>query len=87
MEKIKTIHSAGSWKFTLSGSFVGTYLALIVWLAGMKYTEASVSSVLNQTSQIFIFILATIFLKEKITIRKALGISLAFAGIFLATFG
>ncbi len=75
-----------NWQYTVSGSFLGAYLAMIVWIAGIKYTQASIASALNQTSTIFIFIFAGLILKEPITLRRAFGIILAFAGAFLVSF-
>ncbi len=73
--------------YLISGSFVGAYLALITWLAGMKYTQASQASALNQTSNIFVFIFAAIFLKERMTAQRVIGIVLAFIGVYFVTFG
>jgi len=72
--------------FTVSGAFTGAYLAMVVWLAGMKYTQASTASALNETSSIFIFLLAALFLHEKITVRRSLGIVLGVVGAILVTF-
>lgn len=75
-----------SWTNTVVGSAIGAYLAMLVWLGGMKYTQASVASALNQTSTIFIFIFAALLLKEPMNRRRIMGIILAFAGSFLVTF-
>ncbi len=75
------------WLYTLSGSFLGAYVAMILWLAGMKYAQASTAAALNQTSNIFIFILAAIFLKEPLNIIKSVSIVLAVIGVLLITFG
>ncbi len=84
---ISSVISTKSWSYTISGSLIGAFLAMIVWLAGMKFTQASIASALNQTSTIFIFIFAGIILKEPINLRRALGIILAFIGSFLVSFG
>ncbi len=84
---ISSIHSVGSWYYTLSGSFVGAYLSMVLWLAGMKYTQASTAAALNQTSNIFIFIFAAIFLKERINLQRAVAIIIAVAGVLVVTFG
>jgi len=73
--------------YTLCGTLVGTYIALVVWLGGMKYTQASIAAPLNQTSNIFVFILATMILKEPITLRHILAIIVAFSGALLVFFG
>lgn len=73
--------------YTIAGSFIGSYVAMILWLAGMKYTTASAAAALNQTSTIFIFILATLFLKEKMTTSRVVGVVLGVIGAFLVMFG
>lgn len=84
---LASIYSAKSWAYTSSGSFLGAYLSLIFWLAGMKFTQASTAAALNQTSSIFVFIFAAIFLKEPINLQRTAGIVLAVAGTLLVTFG
>ena len=75
-----------NWHYVLGGSFFGAYLAMIIWIAGIKYTQASVASALNQTSTIFIFIFAGLILKEPMNMRRTIGIVLAFSGAFLVSF-
>jgi drug/metabolite transporter (DMT)-like permease len=82
----KSIFSRESWKPMLSGSFLGGYLSLIAWMAGMKYAQASEASVLNQMNTIFIFVLGIIFLKEKLTPKKTLAFILAATGLVLVVF-
>jgi drug/metabolite transporter (DMT)-like permease len=70
-----------AWKFSLPGAFLGSYLALILWIGGMKYTTAGNAGILNQTSTIYTLIFASIFLKEPFTRRKGLATALAMLGI------
>lgn len=70
-----------SWKYIILASVIGSYLALLFWLAGFKYADASVASVLNETSNIFIVLMAWLFLKEEMTKQKVLGASLTFLGV------
>ncbi len=71
------------WPLLMAAGFVGTYLAMIVWLAGMKYTTVSVSSILNQTSTLIVPLLAAIFLRERLTWRRILAVSMGFAGVVI----
>jgi len=73
--------------YTIGGTLVGTYIALVVWLGGMKYTQASIAAPLNQISNIFVFILAAMILKEPITLRRILAIIIAFGGALLVFLG
>jgi drug/metabolite transporter (DMT)-like permease len=68
------------WRFTIPAAVVGAYVAMVVWVVGFKHTAAGVASVLNQTSSIFVLILAALFLRERITGRKVVAIVMAFAG-------
>lgn len=84
---IRELKFSKSWLIALPASISGNYLALLCWVAGMKYTTASQAAILNQMSTIFIFILAALFLKEKITGHKTLAIALAVTGAGLTMFG
>jgi drug/metabolite transporter (DMT)-like permease len=84
---IRSVFSAKRWGYTVSGSFMGAYLAMIIWLAGMKYTQASIAAALNQMSTVFTFIFAALLLREKVTLLRVLGIVLGFSGALLVTFG
>jgi drug/metabolite transporter (DMT)-like permease len=79
--------STKSWSYTISGSLIGAYLAMIIWLGGMKYTQASIASALNQTTTIFIFIFGGIILREPMHMRRTAGVILAFIGAALVSFG
>jgi drug/metabolite transporter (DMT)-like permease len=81
-----TILSSQGRVYTVTGSFLGAYVAMILWLAGMKYASASVASALNQTSNIFVFILAALVLREPIDLVRTIGILLGVSGAYLVTF-
>ena len=80
---LSSLFNPKGWGYTISGSFFGAYLAMFIWLAGMKFTKVSIASALNQTSTIFIFVFAAIFLRESITLRKVVAIILAVGGVLL----
>ncbi|MGB9893311.1 MAG: DMT family transporter [Candidatus Saccharicenans sp.] len=82
----KPLLKASTWRVLAPASFLGTYLSLMFWVGGMKYAFVSIAAPLNQLSTIFIFILATIFLKEKVSPGRILAVVLAFLGAFLATY-
>lgn len=84
---IRTLSSVHSWKYTLTGSIIGTYFGMLFWIGGMKFTQASTAAALNQTSNIFIFIFAAIFLKEAINKQRIIAIILGVVGAVLVIFG
>jgi drug/metabolite transporter (DMT)-like permease len=84
---VASVRSPQRWRYTVSGSLVGTYVAMIFWLGGMKLAKASVAAALNQTSNVFIFVLAAVFLRERITPVRLAGILLGVAGAFTVMFG
>ena len=75
------------WANNLRGSFFGMFGATLLWVLGMKYTLASVASSLNQLSNVFVFVLAVIFLHERLTTRRVAGILVATAGALLVILG
>jgi drug/metabolite transporter (DMT)-like permease len=85
-EILKPLAVVSNWKALIPASFFGSFLSLFFWVAGMKYTLATVAAVLNQMNVIFIFILAAVFLKEKATPWKIFAVAAAFLGAFLASF-
>lgn len=82
-DRFQVFKPRAAWRFTLPGAFLGSYLALILWIGGMKYTTAGNAGILNQTSTIHTLILASLFLKEPFTLRKLLAAVLALGGILL----
>ena len=64
---------------------LGAYVAMVTWVAGFKYTYASVAAILNQTNALFAMVLATVILKETFTRRKFVALALAFCGVILVT--
>jgi drug/metabolite transporter (DMT)-like permease len=76
-----------SWRFSLTATLLGSYLSLITWIAGMKYTLTGIAAIINQTSTIFILLFASLLLKEPITRRKVIASALAVTGILMVTFG
>ncbi len=77
------------WTRLVPAMFLGTYVSMLLWLGGVKYTPStSASSVLNQLSVLFTLVLARVWLKEPMSARKMLGGGASLAGaivILLAT--
>ena len=71
------------WKFIVFASIAGSYLSLLFWLGGFKYADASVASVLNETANIFIVLMAWLFLRESLSKQKIVGVVLTFSGVLV----
>jgi drug/metabolite transporter (DMT)-like permease len=71
------------WTVIVVGSLLGSYVSMMLWLAGYKLTQASVASVLNETAAAFIVLFAWLFLKEEMNWRRVAGICLTFSGVGL----
>ncbi|MCG8640121.1 MAG: DMT family transporter [Desulfobacterales bacterium] len=84
---LKELRDSKAWIYAIPASVCGNYIALLCWVGGMKYTTASKAAILNQMSTIFIFILAAVFLKEKITPNRLAAICLAVTGACLTIWG
>ena len=76
-----------AWRTCIPGAFFGTYLALIFWIAGFKYTKAAIAAILNQTSTVIALIFATLILKETFTKRKFAAAVLALIGVLVVALG
>ena len=69
----------------LIAAILGTYLSVIFWLAGFKYTLAGRAAIYNQLSTILIIIMAVLFLKETMNVKKWIGITLSIFGAILVS--
>jgi|ETN02SMinimDraft_4_1059925.scaffolds.fasta_scaffold78995_1 drug/metabolite transporter (DMT)-like permease len=82
---IETIVQGISNPTMVIGSLMGTFLSVIFWLSGFKYTLASRAAIYNQLSTILITLMAAIFLKEKMTYKSWFGVMLAFIGAMIVS--
>jgi drug/metabolite transporter (DMT)-like permease len=71
------------WRLLLLAAFVGQCLAMVLWLAGYKYTQASIAAILNETASVFILLLAWLWLREPIGRRGVIGVMLTLSGVAL----
>jgi drug/metabolite transporter (DMT)-like permease len=72
-----------NWCLLLIAAFVGQLLSMLLWLAGYKFTQASVAAILNETASIFILLLAWLWLREPLGRRGAAGVALTLSGVGL----
>jgi drug/metabolite transporter (DMT)-like permease len=68
------------WRRLIPTAILGTYVSMLLWLGGIKYTTVTVASVLNQFSVVFTLFFAWLFLREKLTPGRIAGGTVAFAG-------
>jgi len=66
-------------------SVLGAYLSIMIWMGGLKYTQVSVAAALSQTNAAFAFILAAVFLKERVTVLKMAAVVLTLLGALLTS--
>jgi len=73
--------SSQPWLTIVIGSLLGSYVSMMLWLAGYRLTQASVAAVLNETAAAFIVLFAWLFLDEEMSPRRMAGIVLTFLGV------
>jgi len=69
------------WRKLLVAAFIGQFLSMVFWLGGYKFTSASVAAILNESSSVFILLLAWAWLKEPLSRRALAGVVLTVAGV------
>jgi len=85
--RLDSLRSRRAWRIMVPAAVLGTYLSLLLWLGGMKYTQASTAAVLNQTSMLWTFALAALLLHEPVSRLRIVGLIVGAAGVALVTFG
>ena len=82
-----------SWKVDRSDvkrllllGLLGIPLNQFLYLYGIGFTTAANGALLYATTPVLVMVLSSILLKEKVTVRKAAGILLAFGGVVIVIF-
>ncbi len=76
------------WRKMIPASFLGSCVAMVLWVGGMKYASASVAGVLSQMATVFTLLLGWWLLKEPMTPRKLIGAAAAVGGaVVIGVFG
>lgn len=65
---------------------LGIPLNQFLYLYGIGFTTAANGALLYATTPVLVMVLSNILLKEKVTVRKAAGILLAFGGVVIVIF-
>lgn len=68
------------WRYCIPAMFIGTYVSMLLWLGGIKYTQASTAALLNQMATVFLLVLSRFVGGEVVPPRRWLGAGLALAG-------
>jgi len=68
------------WRPLLPGAFIGSYVAMLLWLGGLKYADASVAALLNQLTVVFTIAMGALALGEKLTRGRIIGAAAALCG-------
>lgn len=76
----RTMTTRRAFRLAMPGALLGNVLAMLLWVTAFKFTDMGSASILNQTSVIFVVILAAIFLKENLDGRRIIATLLGFAG-------
>ena len=75
-EKFKKV----DWKYLLAIGIIGGGLAFLLYFSGLKLTTSARGAFLHKTLPIYTTILAFLFLKEKITRKQSIALSIMFIG-------
>lgn len=70
-------------KYAIATGTVGMIGYHVFFFSALKYTEASKAAMINAINPLLTAMLAAVFLKEKLSSRKALFIIIALVGVFL----
>jgi len=82
LPEIKNYKIKDYFTFAYMGS-IGIFLYFIFLYAGLTFAPAQEAFIVNYTWPIWVIIFATIFLKEKLGIKKVIAVLLGFIGVYL----
>jgi drug/metabolite transporter (DMT)-like permease len=74
------------WRFALPATLFGTYIAMILWLGGMKYGTASRAALLNQSGAIWVLLFSR-FAGEVVPWQRWIGAAIALGGVLVVLLG
>lgn len=84
---LAVLRPSRTWRTLAPAAFLGSYLAMLLWLGGFKWAPASTAAVLNQTSAVWTILLARVFLGDALPLRQGAGAAVALAGAFAVLLG
>jgi drug/metabolite transporter (DMT)-like permease len=69
------------WVQMTVASFLSAYLSMMMWMGAYKLIPASVASILNESANAWIVLLAWLILGETLGLRKITGLVLTMTGV------
>jgi drug/metabolite transporter (DMT)-like permease len=88
LPRVAAVFRGGGMALRIGGaSFTGTYIAIMLMMAGVQMAPAAVAAVLLSTSPVFSLFLDAWTLGERITLRGVAGTSVALAGVAILSTG
>jgi len=69
------------WVQMTVASFLSSYVSMLMWLGAYKLIPASVASILNESANAWIVLLAWLILGETLGMRKVTGLLLTLTGV------
>ncbi len=72
-----------AWRRAIPAALMGTYVAMLLWLGGIKYGTASRAAILNQMGAIYVLVLSALILKERPPLLRWIGATIAVVGVVL----
>jgi drug/metabolite transporter (DMT)-like permease len=79
-EVLALFRPQAAWRGALPGALLGSYVAMILWLGGMKYGTASRAALLNQSGAVWVLLLSGVA-GEPVPRRRWVGAGLAVLGV------
>jgi drug/metabolite transporter (DMT)-like permease len=81
----RILNSRQIWLLIASGAVLGLHFAF--WVTSLFYTTISNSTILVATQPIFVLVMESIFMKDKIPARSIFGMSIAIIGMAIISGG
>jgi drug/metabolite transporter (DMT)-like permease len=76
--------SIPSWKYTVLAA-LGISLNYLLFTMGLRHTSASAGAMVVQSEVVFLALLSVLFLGDRFGRKKAIGMIMALAGVFMIT--
>jgi drug/metabolite transporter (DMT)-like permease len=78
--ELAVLRPSPAWRVMIPAAVLGSWLSMLLWVGGFKYTDAATAAVLNQTTTVFTLLLARVMLGEPLTGRRVAAVALGFSG-------